>query len=145
MTTTTTGSAPVDEASAPPPRAAARKRRRPKTPYYLLIPAVLVLLLGLGYPVYWQVITSMQEFGLAQQFGTAPPEFVGLDNYIEIFTSDVVWVVVARSVAFCLVNAFLAVGLGTLFALLMKSVSVVPASRSRSRCCWRGRCRWSPR
>ncbi|ROS77001.1 carbohydrate ABC transporter permease [Cellulomonas sp. PhB143] len=127
MTTTATGgpgAAPVEAAGAPPPPV--RRRRRPRTPYLLLVPAVAVLLLGLGYPVYWQVVTSMQEFGLAQQFGTAPPEFVGLANYVEIFTSDVVWVVVARSVAFCLVNAFLAVGIGTLLALLMKGVGTAP-------------------
>jgi N,N'-diacetylchitobiose transport system permease protein len=102
----------------------ARRRRTSPVPYVLLIPAVAVLLLGLGYPVYWQVVTSMQEYGLAQQFGQ-PPTFVGLDNYARIFSADDLWAVVVRSVLFCLVNAFVTVGLGLAFALLMRGVGRV--------------------
>jgi len=114
--------APTAERTAPPSAApAARRRGLHLTPYLLLLPAVAVLAAGLGYPVYWQVVTSLQEFGLAQQFGQ-PPTFVGLDNYARIFTDDRLWAVVARSVAFCLVNAFVTVGIGVLLALLMKAV-----------------------
>ena len=102
----------------------ARRRRRTPVPYLLVLPAVAVLLLGLGYPVYWQVITSMQEFGLAQQFGQ-PPEFVGLDNYARLFSTDDLWAVVVRSVVFCLVNAVVTVVLGLALALLMRAVGRV--------------------
>jgi len=112
-------------APAAPTAAAPARRRGPRfTPYLLLVPAVLVLLAGMGYPLYWQIITSMQEFGLAQQFGQ-PPTFVGLDNYARIFSDDRLWAVVARSILFCLVNAFLTVGVGVLLALLMKAVHPV--------------------
>jgi N,N'-diacetylchitobiose transport system permease protein len=112
--------APAAPAAVAPPR-----RRGPRfTPYVLLLPAVLVLLAGMGYPLYWQIITSMQEFGLAQQFGQ-PPTFVGLDNYARIFSDDRLWAVVVRSIVFCLVNAFLTVGIGVLLALLMKAVHPV--------------------
>ncbi|MEL7975948.1 sugar ABC transporter permease [Isoptericola sp. F-RaC21] len=100
---------------------AIRRRRQPATPYLLLIPAVLVLLVGLGYPVYWQVVTSLQQFGMMQQFG-APPTFAGLDNYARIFSDDRLWTVVGRSILFCLVNAFLTVAIGLGLALLMKAV-----------------------
>ena len=99
-------------------------RRRPATPYVLLLPAVAALLLGLGYPIYWQVVTSLQEFGLAQQFGQ-PPVFVGLDNYARIFSADTLWAVVTRSIIFCLVNAFLTVGIGFGLALLMRAVGPI--------------------
>src|SRR6478609_12162055 len=121
----TTVSPPVEavvpSGARPAPR---RARRRPRAPYALLVPAVLVILLGMGYPVYWQIITSMQEYGLAQQFGQ-PPTFVGLDNYARIFTDSALWAVVVRSIVFCLVNAFATVILGVLFALLMKAVHPV--------------------
>ncbi|ACZ30077.1 binding-protein-dependent transport systems inner membrane component [Xylanimonas cellulosilytica DSM 15894] len=109
MATTTVLGAPV------------RQRRKPVTPYLLMIPAVAVLLLGLGYPVYWQIVTSFQEFGLAQQFGQ-PPTFAGLDNYARIFADDRTFAVVVRSIVFCLVTAFSTVILGLLLALLMRAV-----------------------
>ncbi|MFD5601152.1 carbohydrate ABC transporter permease [Leucobacter sp. NPDC058333] len=100
------------------------KRRRFRiTPYALLLPATLVVLLALGYPIIWQVITSMQHFGLAQQFGQAP-EWVWFDNYVTLFTNPTTWLVVARSVAFCLVTAAVTMVIGIAVALLMQ---VVPA------------------
>ncbi|WP_051681782.1 carbohydrate ABC transporter permease [Cellulomonas sp. HZM] len=122
MTTHVAPGAPGRHQATAPAPLVIRQRRTPPTPYLLLIPAVAALLLGLGYPVYWQIVTSLQEYGLAQQFGQ-PPKFAGLDNYAEIFGSSALWAVVARSVVFCLVNAFLTVGIGLLFAMLMRAVS----------------------
>lgn len=116
--TTIQAQAPVSAPVATRPR---RRRRRPVAPYLLLLPAVLVLLAGLGYPVYWQVITSLQEYGLAQQFGQ-PPTFVGLDNYARIFSDDRLWAVVVRSLVFCFVNALVTVAIGLGMALLMRAV-----------------------
>ncbi len=104
-------------------KAAAGRARRlaALAPYALIIPAVAILLFSLGYPMVWQLITSTQSFGLAQQFGQ-PPEFVGLENYLTVFTSAETWSVVLRSVAFCLVNAALTVVIGVLSAVLMSAV-----------------------
>ncbi|MFI2752880.1 carbohydrate ABC transporter permease [Cellulomonas sp. P22] len=113
----TTAAAPETEAEP----VAVRAKRRPRTPYLLLVPAIVLLLVALAYPVGWQVLTSMKEFGLKQQFG-APAEFVGLDNYVRLFTDPTMWTIVVRSVLFCLVNAFLTVLVGVLLALLMKAV-----------------------
>lgn len=110
--------------TARPEAPAVRHRRTPVTPYLLLLPALLVLLAGMGYPVYWQIVTSLQKFGLAQQFGQ-PPEWAGLANYARIFSSEDLWAVVARSIAFCLVNAFVTVAIGLAFALLMRAVHPV--------------------
>ncbi len=101
-----------------------RRTRRPRLPYLLLLPAVAVLAVGMGYPVYWQIVTSLQKYGLAQQFGQ-PPTFVGLDNYARILTDDRLWAVVVRSIAFCLINAFVTVGIGVGVALLMRATGRV--------------------
>lgn len=118
---------PAPPAAGDGPRATrrpARGRRRPRLPYLLLVPAVGVLLVGMGYPLWWQVVTSLQKFGLAQQFGQ-PPEWVGLANYTRILSDDRLWAVVVRSIAFCLVNAFVTVAIGVGVALLMKAVGRV--------------------
>ena len=98
------------------------KRRTLRTPYLLLIPAVAVLLVGMGYPVIWQIVTSTQEYGLAQQFGKPAP-FVGLGNYLELAASSELWAIVGRSLLFCLVTAFLTLAIGTLLSLLMTVAS----------------------
>lgn len=106
-------------------RPAGRTPRRGRwLPYLLLVPAVGILLLALGYPLGWQFVTSLQHFGLRQQFG-APPEFVGPANYRTLFTDPYMWVVVARSVAFCLVNAVVTMALGVALALLMQAAGRV--------------------
>jgi N,N'-diacetylchitobiose transport system permease protein len=98
-----------------------RHRRRPVAPYFLILPAIAILLVALAYPLGWQFVTSMQKFGLSQQFGR-PPQFVGLANYAKLFTDPQTWAVVGRSIVFCLVNAAITVILGVLVALLMNAV-----------------------
>lgn len=96
--------------------------RRSRAPYLLIVPAVAILVLGMGYPLVWQFVTSTQKFGLAQQFGQ-PPEFVGLGNFITLATDPGLWLVVARSLAFCVITAALTLVVGTLLALLMTAVT----------------------
>ncbi|MGO4104265.1 carbohydrate ABC transporter permease [Leifsonia sp. YAF41] len=106
---------------ADPPRAD-KRRKRQIAPYLLIVPAVGILILALGYPLVWQFVTSMQKFGLAQQFGQ-PPEFVWFANYVTLFTDPYMWTVVARSIAFCLITAGVTMVVGTLMALLMNAVN----------------------
>lgn len=112
--------APTRPAAAPP-QPPVRRKRRSRVPYLLLTPAVLMLLLGMGYPLVWQFVTSTQKFGLAQQFGAAP-EFVGLGNFTKLLTDPALLAVVTRSIAFCLAAASVTVIVGTLLALLMTAV-----------------------
>ncbi len=99
-----------------------RPRRASPTPYGLVLPALVALLVALGYPLVRQVWLSFQEFGLAQQFGR-PAEWVGLGNYRELLTDDYLWTVVVRSVAFCFACAALTMVLGVGLALLMRLMS----------------------
>jgi N,N'-diacetylchitobiose transport system permease protein len=107
----------VDQPPADKPR-----RKRQLAPYLLIVPSIGILILALGYPLIWQFVTSMQKFGLAQQFGQ-PPEFVWFENYITLFKDPYMWTVVARSIAFCLVTAGVTMIVGTLMALLMNAVN----------------------
>jgi N,N'-diacetylchitobiose transport system permease protein len=118
------GTIPVVDSGAhdrPSRRSASRRRRTPPLPYVLLLPATAILLLALGYPVVWQVVTSLQKYGLAQQFGK-PATWVGLGNYVALAKDPYLWTVVGRSLIFCLANAVATLLLGLLVALLMKAV-----------------------
>ncbi len=97
-----------------------RARRRRLVPYWLLVPTVVLLLVGTGYPIVWQLLTSVREYGLAQQFGQPAP-FVGAANYLAILQDAALWGVVLRSVAFAVVVAFLTLGVGVGLALVMRS------------------------
>jgi N,N'-diacetylchitobiose transport system permease protein len=118
----TTTEETVKAAPRIPQAAPVRKKRIHFTPYALLIPSVAILILALGYPIVWQLITSMQSFGLAQQFGQPAP-FVWFQNYITLFSDPYMWVVVGRSIAFCLVTAAVTVVIGIGLALLMNAVN----------------------
>lgn len=108
-----------DRAKAAPPPASNKAPR--SRAWLLILPTIVLLVLALGYPVGWQLVTSFQEFGLKQQFGQAP-EFVGLDNYIQLLSDTNFWVVLCRSLLFCFLAASLTVVAGFVLALLMKRV-----------------------
>ena len=97
--------------SAPP----SAKRRFSVTPYLLLIPAIVVLLFALGYPMLWQLWTSTQKFGLAQQFGR-PPEFVGLANYGDLLADPAVHRALGRTLYFSVFTVLGGVALAVLIA-----------------------------
>ena len=107
-----------------PPDAARRapRRRGSRLPFALLAPSVVILLLAAGYPLGRQLVMSMQEYGLAQQFGQ-PAEWVGLANYVELVTDPYLWAVVVRSILFCLANAALTMAIGVAIAMLMTQLS----------------------
>ncbi|GAA5150506.1 sugar ABC transporter permease [Microbacterium pseudoresistens] len=101
---------------------AASPRRRSWAPYLLISASVAVLLLGMGYPVIWQVVTSFQKYGAMQQLGGKAPDFVWFDNYIAIATNSTFWGVAFRSIAFCIITAVITIVIGVLLALLMSKV-----------------------
>jgi len=84
---------------------------------------VLTLLLALGYPLVRQIIMSFQGFGLAQQLGTAAPEWVGLDNYKTLLTDKDIWAIIIRSLVFCFVNAAATMVIGISIAVLMTKLN----------------------
>ncbi|GGL32622.1 sugar ABC transporter permease [Phycicoccus endophyticus] len=113
------GPVPAPTRSAAPRRPGSGASRR--LPYLLVLPTVLLLLAALGYPVGWQLVTSLRRFGLAQQFG-APPQWVGLDNYAALVSDPTLWGVVVRSVLFCVVTALVTVAVGGAVAVLMNAL-----------------------
>ena len=100
----------------------ATTRRGIRAPHVLILPAIVILVLGMGYPLVWQVVTSFQKYGLQQQFGKPAP-FVWFENYVKLATDPQLWLVVGKSLAFCLITAAVTLVVGTLLALLMSAVT----------------------
>ena len=96
-----------------------RRRRVRPLPYVLLLPATAALVLMLGYPITRLFVLALHEFGLKQQFG-APADWVGLDNFRQVFDDPEFWAVLRRTVLFCAVNVVLTMVLGMAIALLLK-------------------------
>ena len=94
------------------------------TPYALLTPALIALVVITGWPLLQLLIMSFQEYGRAQVFG-APPEFVGLENYVAILTDAEFWGVLGRSVVFAAVCVVATMALGPLVALLLHRLGKV--------------------
>lgn len=114
--------APTIPGTATPGTIPPVRRRRPRMgAYALLVPATVLIAVALGYPLVRQFRISFQEYGLKQQFGAAP-EWVGLQNYTDLLSDSYVWTVIARSIAFCLVNAAVTMLIGVALAVLMQRV-----------------------
>ncbi len=96
-------------------------------PYLLIAPAVIVIVAILGYPVYYLVRLSFEQYGLFELIAHKG-KWVGLKNYTTILTDGEFWRVVLRTVLFTAVNVGLTIGLGTLIALLLKELR--PAMRT---------------
>lgn len=117
--------------SRPPVPQQLLQRKRSKLPLLLLLPAVATVALAMGYPLVRQVIMAFQQFSLAQQFG-AEPEFIWFGNFITVLTDSAFWLVLARSLLFCLVCAtvtmLVGVGGAVLLTKLSRPVSVLVQS-----------------
>ncbi len=110
---------------ATPPRDARRRDRWRRgrrgsavAPYLFLLPAVVVLVAMLGYPLWRLGVMSLQEFGLKQVFGQ-PADWVGDANYRAVLCDRYFWTVLGRTLAFTVVNVTATMGLGLGVALLL--------------------------
>ncbi|MDH3471611.1 MAG: sugar ABC transporter permease [Acidimicrobiia bacterium] len=85
------------------------------TPYLFSLPAILLVTALLGFPVIWGLWQSLYR---APRLG-APPEWVGFENYSEMFSSADFWHSLNRTAVF--VGGSLIVGtiLGLFFAFAL--------------------------
>ncbi|WP_314430205.1 sugar ABC transporter permease [Microbacterium lacticum] len=112
-----TSSAPAGAAPAGSRRLSARLR-----PWMLLAPALIILAGLLLWPLVRVVIFSFQDYGL-REIVSGKTNFNGVDNYVEILTSDTLWtVVLPNTLVFAVFSVLGTVAFGTLVALLLQSL-----------------------
>jgi multiple sugar transport system permease protein len=98
------------------PDRAVRWRTR-ATPYLLLLPAFLVLGAIIFYPVLRAIGLSFQNYNLVEPQNRG---FIGLANYVHLFTRDAVfWQAAGLSLRWVVVNVVVQLLIGALFALVL--------------------------
>jgi N,N'-diacetylchitobiose transport system permease protein len=95
---------------------------RVAVPYALIAPVVVTIALILGYPLYFLVRLSLQQYGLFELIRHKGIG-VGLANYRSVLHDQVFWHTLVRTVVFTAANVGLTMVLGLLIALLLVRVS----------------------
>lgn len=98
------------------PPASAARRREIRVAYLLLSPALLLLCVVLGYPVSWEVWTSLTDLSPLKDGGAA---FVGLENYRRLLGESEFWRAATVTVVYAMVTSVAKVVIGMGFALLL--------------------------
>ena len=92
--------------------------RQKRLAWFLIVPAVLVVLLVVGYPLILVVINSFQQVDVN---GAEPSVFVGLENYTRIFQEPEFWNSVLITVIFSFFSVTIETALGLAIALIANS------------------------
>ncbi|MET0673924.1 MAG: sugar ABC transporter permease [Microbacterium pygmaeum] len=101
------------------PREKARARREARGGWSLLGPSVIILGVMVGYPAVLMVVQSFTDYSVKNKVQGTLPNFVGFDNYLEVFTQSDFPAVLVRSLALMVAMTVLIIGLGVLVAVLM--------------------------
>jgi N,N'-diacetylchitobiose transport system permease protein len=105
-----------------PPRRRRRLWGRVAVPYALIAPVVITIGLILGYPLYYLVRLSLQQYGLFELIRHKGIG-VGLANYRSVLHDQIFWHTLVRTIVFTAANVVLTMVLGLLVALLLVRVS----------------------
>jgi len=102
--------------------------------YYYVLPAIVVMLVVIAYPIYYTIELSF--FKTPPGLQLRDKTFVGLDNYAAILTSNVFWRVTLNTVIWTVSSTLIAFVLGFALALalhrdflgrgLLRGVFIVP-------------------
>ncbi|MEV0275302.1 sugar ABC transporter permease [Streptomyces sp. NPDC050610] len=114
--------APGAGSAGPPPgkrpRGAGQGARGGATPYLLILPAALVTVLLLGWPLVNNGVISFQNLN-PRQLIQHVTEWTGFDNYAGQLGGSDFWSVTLRTVLFTVVNVVLIMVIGALVGLLL--------------------------
>lgn len=111
----------ADRAARPAETARDRSRRRRDSgsALTLLGPSLIILGVMVGYPAVLMLVQSFTDYAIRNKVQGTLPDFVGLENYIQVFTQSDFPAVLVRSLGLMVVMTVLIVGLGALIAVLM--------------------------
>ena len=86
-----------------------------------MLPALSFILLFTVCPVLRSVYLSLMDY----RFGMSEPRFIGLDNYVRLFHSDLFWKVMGNTLFFALITLVPALLIGLGLALIVNKKSKI--------------------
>lgn len=104
------------------------RTRTSRTIYLYLLPAMIVMGVITFYPLIYQVWMSFTDYGIANiRFDAPLPEYVGLQNYLDIFTGKLAlkvpnfdfWYLLGFNLWWAISNTIVHVILGVLIAVFL--------------------------
>jgi multiple sugar transport system permease protein len=116
--TTVTGRAELSRASRPAPHVGLLQRVwNHRADYAYVLPAIIVMVIVIAYPVYYTVELSF--FDTPKSLQLRDKIFNGVDNYVAILTSAVFWKVTWNTVIWSVASTVIAFALGFACALAL--------------------------
>ncbi len=100
-----------------------RRRRDARGAWTLLSPSLIILGVMVGYPAVLMVIQSFTDYTVRNKVQGTLPEFIGFQNYIDLFTKSDFPAVLTRSLLLMAVLTGLILFFGVLVAVLMTRLS----------------------
>lgn len=126
MSVTTTPAPPVGRgrtSSAPVSREKLRARRDARNGWTLLAPSLIILGVMVGYPAFTMVWQSFTDMTVKNDVLGTFPNFIGFENYVDLFTKSDFPAVLMRSLTLMVVLTALIILGGVLVAVLMTRLS----------------------
>lgn len=100
-------------------RARAKRFREARGAWGLLLPSLIILCVMVGYPAVTMVIQSFTDYTVKNKVQGTAPNFIGFQNFIDLFTKSDFPAVLMRSLTLMVVLTTLIVTIGVLVAVLM--------------------------
>ena len=104
---------------SPSPATKRRRRREARSAWALIGPSLIILGVMVGYPALLMVIQSFTDYTVKNKVLETLPDFVGFQNYVDLFTESDFPAVLMRSLALMVMLTVLNMMFGILVAVLM--------------------------
>jgi raffinose/stachyose/melibiose transport system permease protein len=87
------------------------------TPYLYLLPAIIIMIVFVYYPIVQNFIYSFYRMSSYSETQT----FIGLENYIRLLSDPVIKIAIKNNVYYAVISLICQVGIGFIIALLIES------------------------
>ncbi|PUU89373.1 MULTISPECIES: carbohydrate ABC transporter permease [Halanaerobium] len=96
--------------------------REHKFSYLMLLPAFIVVLFVVIYPFFYNfrlAFSNLNMYNMRQFIQSDKLTYIGIDNFIKIITESSFWIILARTVAWTVINVVAHVTFGIFYAIIL--------------------------